>query len=81
MSIFSREADMTYLAWGGLLIALVVVIGLMILHNADTEKDLLSPEHIMAIIGLPTVILSYAVGKKVGEATANGKKENTDDKI
>ena len=77
MSWFSKEADMTYLAIGGLIIAGIVVIGLMILHNLDTEKDLLSPEHIMAIIGLPTVILSYAVGKKHGEAA--GKKEDTNE--
>ena len=70
MSWFSKEADQTYLALGGLIIAVVVIVGMMILHNLDQEKDLLSPEHIMAIIGLPGLILSYAVGNKHGKETA-----------
>ena len=43
MAWYSKEADKTYIAWGGLIIALFVVVGLMVLHNADKEKDLLSP--------------------------------------
>ena len=47
------------MAWGGLLIGIIVIVGLMYLHNLDTEKDLLSAEHIMAMIGVPLTILSY----------------------
>lgn len=67
MRWYSKDADKTYLALGGLVIAVIVVIGLMVLHSRDLQNDLLSPEHIMAIIGLPTVILSYAVGHKHGQ--------------
>ena len=77
MSWFSKDADQTYLALGGLFIACVIVVGLMWLHNA--EGDLLSPEHIMALIGMPLTILSYAVGKKVGEMTANGNNKKGDE--
>ena len=77
MSWYSKEADKTYIAWGGLIIALFVVVGLMVLHNADKEKDLLSPEHIMGMIAMPTVILSYAVGHKDGRNSV--EKENKGD--
>ena len=66
MDWFSKEADKTYIAWGGLLIGIIVVLGLFLLHSADAEGDLLSGEHIMAIIGMPTLILTYAVGHKDG---------------
>ena len=76
MSVFSKEADMTYMAWGGIAIAIIVIVGLMYLHNSDTEKDLLSPEHIMALIGVPLTILSYVAGKKHGESTSNNGNGN-----
>ena len=76
MSVFSKEADMTYMAWGGLLIGIIVIVGLMYLHNLDTEKDLLSAEHIMAMIGVPLTILSYVAGKKHGESTSNNDKND-----
>lgn len=74
MNWYSKEADNTYGVWGGLIIGIVVVVGLMLLHNADTEKDFLSPEHVMGLIAMPTVIMSYFVGKKHGEI--NGKRDN-----
>ena len=87
MSWFSSEADKTYIAIGGIVIAVFVVVGLFILHNADTQKDLLSGEHIMAIIGMPTLMLTYAVGHKDGrnskeneykEKDKGDKKDETD---
>lgn len=72
MNFFSKDADHTYLALGGLVVAALVVVGLMLLHHMDDGRDLLSAEHIMAIISLPTVILSYAVGKNQGE-NGNGR--------
>ena len=78
MNWYSKEADKTYIALGGLIIGLIVVVGLFILHNADDQKDLLSGEHIMAIIGMPTLILTYAVGHKHGQESkenGNTKKE------
>lgn len=75
MSWYSQDADKTYVAIGGLIIGLVVVIGLMILHNADDKKDLLSPEHIMGMITLPTIILSYAVGHKHGRESRESKEQ------
>lgn len=80
MNWFSQEADKTYIAWGGLIIGLIVVVGLFILHNADDQKDLLSGEHIMAIIGMPTLILTYAVGHKHGqESKENGNTKGDPD--
>ena len=79
MDWFSKDADKTYIAWGGLVIALVVLIGLMMLHNADAEKDLLSPEHIMGMIAMPTTILAYVVGHKDGQNSKENK-EGTDEK-
>ena len=83
MKWVSEDADKTYTAIGGLILAVVVVIGLMLLHNADTEKDLLSPEHIMGMIAMPTVILSYAIGVKNGRKSAEkeGKGGETDAEI
>ena len=79
MAWYSKEADKTYVAIGGLIIGLVIVVGLMILHNADKQKDLLSPEHIMGMITLPTIILSYAVGHKHG-VDSKDKGEKPDEK-
>ena len=79
MSWFSKEADKTYIAIGGLIIGLIVVVGLFVLHNADKQKDLLSGEHIMAIIGMPTLILTYAVGHKHG-VDSKDKGETPDEK-
>lgn len=78
MNWFSQEADKTYIAIGGLVIGIIVVVGLMLLHHADTQKDLLSGEHIMAIIGMPSLILTYAVGHKHGQASANHKSKKTE---
>ena len=82
MDWFSPDADKTYIAWGGIAIGIIVVIGLMILHNADKEKDLLSPEHIMGIITMPTLMLTYAVGHKDGRNSKENeinRKEKGDD--
>ena len=76
MAWYSKEADKTYIALGGLIIGVIVVVGLFILHSRDAQKDLLSGEHIMAIIGMPTLILTYAVGHKHGQES----KENNDNK-
>ena len=73
MAWYSKEADKTYIAIGGLIVAVIVLVGLMMLHNADKEKDLLSPEHIMGMIAMPTVILAYAVGHKDGQNSVNGR--------
>ena len=78
MTWYSQDADKTYVALGGLIIGVIVVIGLMVLHNADKEKDLLSPEHIMGMITLPTIILSYAVGHKHGQESKANEKNKGD---
>ena len=79
MDWFSKEADKTYIAVGGLIVAIVVLVGLMMLHNADAEKDLLSPEHIMGMIAMPTVILAYAVGHKDGQNSKTKKEGDAPD--
>ena len=79
MNWISPEADKTYIAIGGILIAIIVLIGLMMLHNADKEKDLLSPEHIMGMIAMPTVVLAYAVGHKDGRNSQALKKGGNPD--
>lgn len=73
MNWFSPEADKTYIAVGGIIIAIIVLVGLMILHNIDREQDLLSPEHIMGMIAMPTVVLAYAVGHKNGRNSVDDK--------
>ena len=78
MNWFSAEADKTYIALGGIVIGIIVVVGLMILHNNDAQKDLLSGEHIMAIIGMPSLMLTYAVGHKHGQASKENEYNKKD---
>ena len=77
MDWFSPDADKTYIAWGGIAIGIIVVIGLMILHSGDKEKDLLSGEHIMAMIAMPSLMLTYAVGHKAGQAAKENEMNKT----
>ena len=73
MRWFSKEADNTYLILGGIALAVVVIIGLFVLHAMNAEKSLLSPEIVMAIVGIPAAMFSYAMGKRSGEQNENGK--------
>ena len=75
MSLTSRDADDTYLVWGGIIIAIVVIIGLFALHYTTPDKSLLSPEIVMAMIAIPSAMFSYAMGKKKNnESNGNGNK-------
>ena len=71
----NAELDSTLLVFGGLVIALVVVCLTFALHFVSPANTLLSPEILMALIMLPTTIISFAMGKKSGRAevmTTNG---------
>lgn len=69
----NTEVDTTILVVGGLILAHIVVIGLLVLHiQSDDETELLSPEMLMAILNLPISIIAYGVGKRSGENGKNG---------
>lgn len=77
-SRWSDDFDRSIIAIFGGCLGIIVVIGLFILHEIDDQNDLLSPEHIMAIIGIPGLFVMYALGHKNGQARER-KKNDTDD--
>ena len=62
----NSELDTTLLVMGGLIIAALVVCGTFALHFVSPANTLLSPEILMALIMLPSTIISFAMGKKSG---------------
>ena len=74
MRWFSKEADNTYLILGGITLGVLIVVGLFTLHAMSPAETMLSPEIIMAIVGIPAVMFSYAMGKRQGESNGNGNK-------
>ena len=63
-----RDADNTYLIVGGLILAHIIVSCIFaIIFLDDDEAGIISAELMMAIINLPVTIISFAVGKKVGQ--------------
>ena len=69
----NKDLDTTLMALTALLLGLVVPIGLMILHIRNPENSLLSPEIIMAMIQMPGLFASYALGKKAAQTENGGK--------
>lgn len=69
----NRDLDTTLMAIAALILGVIVPIGLFILHFLTPERSLLSPEIVMALIGLPGIFASYALGKKVAQIE-NGDK-------
>lgn len=66
----NQELDSTLLVIFGSILAFTVVIGIFALHFVSPEDTLLSPEILMALIMLPSTIISFAMGKKSGRAEA-----------
>ena len=66
----NAELDSTLLVMGGLFIAILVVVCIFSLHFKDTTNTLLSPEILMALIMMPSTLISFAMGKKSGRAEA-----------
>ena len=66
----NAELDSTLLVMGGLFIAILVVVCIFALHFKDTTNTLLSPEILMALIMMPSTLISFAMGKKSGRAEA-----------
>ena len=65
----NRDLDTTLMAITAMILSFIVTIGLFILHVvSDSEKSLLSPEIVMALIQLPGLFCSYALGKKAGQS-------------
>ena len=62
----NREFDTTLLIWIGGVLAVLVVVGIFLVHLFAEDKSLLSPEILMALITMPNTIFSYAVGKQRG---------------
>ena len=62
----NREFDTTLLIWIGGVLAVLVVVGIFLIHLFAEDKSLLSPEIVMALITMPNTIFSYAVGKQRG---------------
>ena len=75
----NREFDTTLLIGIGGFLAVLVVVGIFLIHLLSPEKSLLSPEILMALITMPNTIISYAVGKQRGLEMAqyqqNGRKQ------
>ena len=69
----NREFDTTLLIWIGGVLALLVVVGIFLVHLFAEDKSLLSPEILMALITMPNTIFSYAVGKQKGLEMAQMK--------
>ena len=76
----NAELDSTLLIIGGWIIAVLVVAGIFALHFVRPQDTLLSPEILMALIAMPTAIISFAMGKKSGraEAMTNGTTPTTE---
>ena len=69
----NRELDTTLLTLTGGFIAILVVVGCFVMHYLNPENSLLSPEIMMALIMLPSTLISYAMGKQKGmDQTQNG---------
>ena len=66
----NREFDTTLLIFIGGFIAILVVVGCFLLHFLSEDNSLLSPEILMALIMMPSTIISYAMGKRSGEQTS-----------
>ena len=72
MSWYSKEADNTYIIFGGILIALLVIFGLIFVRN-----DILSEGIAMAFVAMPVQFISFAIGKKVGQLEERTKKDDS----
>lgn len=70
----NAELDSTLLVILGGVLAFVVVIGIFAIHIINPTDTLLSPEILMALIMLPSTLISFAMGKKSGirETMTNG---------
>ena len=70
----NKELDSTLLILIGGFIAILVVVGCFVMHFLNSENSLLSPEIMMALIMLPSTLISYAMGKQRGmdQASQNG---------
>ena len=65
----NRDLDTTLMAITAMVLSFIVTIGLFVIHViGKEEKSLLSPEIVMALIQLPGLFASYALGKKAGQA-------------
>ena len=69
----NKDLDTTLMAVTALLLSLIVMIGLMVLHIRNPENSLLSPEIVMALIQMPGLFASYALGKKAAQNDNGGK--------
>ena len=76
---WSDDFDRSVIAISAGVLGFVVVVGLLILHAIDAQNDLLSPEHIMAMIALPGGFVMYALGHKNGQAIERRKNEDSDE--
>ena len=78
----NTELDSTLLVIFGSILAFVVVTGIFAIHILNPEDTLLSPEILMALIMLPSTLISFAMGKKSGmrEAMTNGNTTTTTEK-
>lgn len=63
----NRELDSTILIIGGLVLALVIIVGIFWIHLAKPTDTLITTEMLMFMLGIPTTIISYGAGKKAGE--------------
>ena len=76
-----KDADNTYLIVGGLILAHVIVSCIFaIIFLDDDESNIISAELMMAIINLPITIISFAVGKKLGQIQQSEREDKGDPK-
>lgn len=66
----NAELDSTLLVLFGSVLAFLVVAGIFTIHILNPEDTLLSPEILMALIMMPSTLISFAMGKKSGRAEA-----------
>lgn len=66
----NAELDSTLLVIFGSILSFIVVLGIFTIHILSPADSLLSPEILMALIMLPSTIISFAMGKKSGRAEA-----------
>ena len=76
----NAELDSTLLVIFGSILAFIVVVGIFVIHILNPTDTLLSPEIVMALIMLPSTIISFAMGKKSGraEVMTNGTTPTTE---
>jgi len=62
----NAELDSTLLVIFGSVLAFLVVVGIFTIHILSPTDSLLSPEILMALIMLPSTLISFAMGKRLG---------------